>query len=103
MERTSLYNLLNMKRDKSIFKSVFITGSKSYEGLPIVDVEPYDQTFINAISTVNKYDDTIDRIMVAVYDYFNRDEVWMRVFTEDFGSIEILISEYSMKQAGLLK
>ena len=88
----TLYELKNMKAKNSIFKSVFITN-KIIEGYPVVEVEPYDQTFLNAINTINKYDNTVDRILKEVYKYFNNKTVWVRFYTE-YGHNEILLSEY---------
>lgn len=98
----SLYNLLGMKRKNSIMKSVFITDKKNYEGLPIVEVEAYDQTFLNATNTIKKYDNTVGRIMKEIYKYFNGGEVWLIVYTDNFGQSEILVNEFYMKQFGLL-
>lgn len=93
----TLYEKLNMKRKYSIFKSVFITGSITLEGYPLVEVEPYDDTFLNAINTSNKYDKVLDRIFKAVFDYYNQKDVWVAVYT-DRGHEEFLLSEYSMKK-----
>lgn len=41
----TLYEALGLKREKSIFKSVFITHKKTSEGFQIVEVEPFDDTF----------------------------------------------------------
>lgn len=94
----SFYDLLNMKGKNSIWKSVFVTGRKTYEGFPIVEVEAYDQTFLNAVKTVKKYDETLDRIIKKVYDYFNGEEVWLSVYTDEYGGIEILLNEYYMNE-----
>lgn len=94
----SLYSLLEMKSKNSIMKSVFITNKKAYDGLPIIEVEPYDQTFLNATNTINKYNDTVDRIIKKVHEYFNGVEVWINVYTDNHGSIELLINDYYMSQ-----
>ena len=94
----SFYDLLNMKGKNSIWKSVFVTGRKTYEGFPIVEVVAYDQTFLNAVKTVKKYDETLDRIIKKVYDYFNGEEVWLSVYTDEHGGIEILLNEYYMNE-----
>lgn len=90
----SLYELLGMKRKNSIFKSVFITNRRTHDGLPIVEVEPYDQTFLNAISTVKKYDDTTDRIIRKVYEYFKGGEIWLSIYTDEYGQDDILVNDY---------
>lgn len=88
----TLYELKNMKAKNSILKSVFITD-KIIEGYPVVEVEPYDQTFLNAINTISKYDNTVDRILKEVYKYFDKKTVWVNFYTE-YGHHEILLSEY---------
>lgn len=93
----TLYEKLNMKRKYSIFKSVFITGIKTFEGVPLVEVEPYDDTFINAINTDDKYENVTDRIFKAVFEYYNRQDVWIAVYT-DRGNFEDLLTEYTMKE-----
>lgn len=93
----SLYEKLNLKAKNSILKSVFITDRKTFEGYPIVEVEPYDNTFLNAIKTPSQYDNTLDRIIKKVWDYMNGEETWLAVYTE-YGHIEILLSDYYMKE-----
>ncbi len=88
----TLYELKNMKAKNSIFKSVFVTN-KIIEGYPVVEVEPYDQTFLNATNTIKKYDNTVDRILKEVYKYFDNKTVWINFYTE-YGHNEILLSEY---------
>ncbi len=102
MKNKSLYELLGMKSKNSIFKSVFITDRHTHEGYQIVEVEPYDNTFLNAIQSVSKYDKTTDKIMKKVYEYFNGQDVWLSMYTDEFGNDEILVNEYYMKQFGLL-
>ena len=98
MNNKSLYSLLGMKSKNSVFKSVFVTDSYTCENYRIIEVEPYDNTFLNAINTVNKYDNTIDRIVKKVYEYFNGQDVWLKVYTDNHGQIEILVNEFYMKQ-----
>lgn len=93
----SLYNLLEMKTKHSIFKSVFITGRKTLEGYPIVEVEPYDDTFLNAIKSVKKYDNTLDRIIEKVWKYMDGKETWLSVSTDEHGHIEILLNSSYIK------
>lgn len=96
----TLYDVLGMKSKKSIFKSVFITDKVTSEGYKIIEVEPYDQTFLNAISTVSKYDRTTDRIFKKIYETFGAD-MWVIICTE-YGQDEHLLSEYYMKEYGLI-
>lgn len=102
MTNSSLYNLLNMKSKNSIFKSVFVTNERTYDGLQIVVAEPYDNTFLNAVKSVSQYDKTVDKIMKKVYEYFNGQDVWLKVYTDEHGQNEILVCDYYMKQYGLL-
>lgn len=93
----SLYELLDMKAKNSIFKSVIITNEKTFEGYPLVEVEPYDQTFLNAIAYPKKYDETLSRIMKKVFNYFDNNDVWLSVYTE-YGHSDFLLSMYYMKE-----
>ena len=94
---TSLYNALNMKAKNSIYKSVFMHNEKTFEGYIIVEIEPYDETFLNAIATSRKYDLTLEKIMKKVYKYFNEKDVWLKVYSH-YGHHEYLLNEYYMKQ-----
>ena len=84
-----LYDILNMKAKNSIYRSVFITNRKTLEGYKIVEVEPYDDTFLRAINTVKKYDSTVDRVIKKVYDTVGT--CWI-IFYTDYGQIEILVN-----------
>lgn len=86
-----LYDILGLKRKNSIFKSVVVTNEKTYEGFRVVYVEPYDKTFLNATSTVKKYDDTIDRITDKLKEVYT-EPLWVVVDEDNFGHIEILIN-----------
>lgn len=92
----TLYELKNMKAKNSVLKSVFITN-ETFEGYPVVEVEPNDDTFLNAINTTRKYDNTVDRILKEVYKYFNNETVWVNFYTE-YGHNEILLSEYYVEK-----
>lgn len=94
---TSLYGALNMKAKNSIYKSVFMHNEKTFEGYTIVEVEPYDETFLNAIATPSKYDLTLEKIMKKVYKYFNENDVWLKVYTE-YGQQEFLLNDFYMKK-----
>lgn len=97
----SLYELLGMRAKNSIFKSVFVTDEYTREGYRIVEVEPYDDTFLNAISTISKFDKTTDRIFKKVYQYFKGDPVWISLYT-DVSSSEYLVNAFYMKEWGLI-
>lgn len=87
----TLYDVLGMKRKNSIFKSVFVTNEKTSEGFRIVEVEPYDDTFLNATTTVKKYDDTIDRIVAKLKEMYT-EPLWVVIDEDNFGHIEVLIN-----------
>ena len=89
----TLYEILNMNRKNSILKSVTITNSLTAEGYPIVEAEPYDDTFLNAISTIEKYDDAVDRIIEKARDYYNDKSFWLSVSTDNYGHIELLVTK----------
>ena len=101
MKNKSLYELLGMKAKNSIFKSVFVTEKRTFEGYKIVEVEAYDDTFLNAISTMAKYDKCTDRIFVKVYKYFKKnfpgEDAWIILYTE-YGQSEHLLSDFFMKE-----
>ena len=94
---STLYEKLNMKKKYSIFKSVFITGRNTFEGFPLVEVEPYDNTFLNAINTPDKYEKVLDRIFKAVFEYYNKKDVYVAVYTDTRGNSEFLLTEHTMK------
>ena len=89
----TLYEILNMNRKNSILKSVTITNSLTVEGYPIVEVEPYDNTFLNAINTIQKYDDAVDRIIEKARDYYNGKPFLLSVSTDNYGHLEILVTK----------
>ena len=78
----SLYDLLGMSAKNSIFKSVFVTDKYTSEGYRIIEVEPYDDTFLNAISTISKFDKTTDKIFKKVHHYFNGEPAWLSLYTD---------------------
>lgn len=53
----SLYELVGMKRKNSVLKSVFIDGSRTFEGYFNISVEAYDDTFLDA----TRYDSEKDK------------------------------------------
>lgn len=89
----TLYEILNMNHKNSILKSVTFTNTATEEGYPIVEVEPYDDTFLNAINTIKKYDDTIDRIIEKVRDYYNGKPFWLSISTDNYGHSEMLVTK----------
>ena len=91
----SLYEILGMKAKNSVFKSVFPQNRKTLEGYEIIEVEPYDDTFLNAVATKRKYDETENRIIKKVYENFG--ECWL-IFYTDYGQIEYLVNEYNVKK-----
>lgn len=90
----TLYNLKSMKQENSVLRSVFFTDRKTSEGYQIVEVEPYDQTFLNAVK--RDYDKMETYIMKEVYKFMDRD-VWL-IFYTDHGKREFLINDYYMKE-----
>lgn len=95
-QNKSLYDALEMKGENSIFKSVVITKEIA-EGYPVVEVEPYDDTFLNAIRYPSGYEKTVDKISKRVFEYFKGETVWVRFYTS-YGHRERLLSEFSMKE-----
>ena len=98
----SLYELLGMKAKHSIFKSVFVTDYFTSEGFRIIEVEPFDNTFLNASSTISKLDKTTDKIFKKVHQYFKGEPVWLCLYTDILHS-EYLINDFYMEQFGLLE
>lgn len=74
MEIISLYELLNSKAKKSIYKSVFL--NLTYDRKPYIMIEAYDDTFLNATKRKsatferinNKIIDNLDKINKHYYD-----------------------------------
>lgn len=68
MDKT-LYELLEMKAKKSIYKSVLVTN-KQLEGARIIEAEPFDQTGVNIIdgslSVRDKGIDKIEKILLTM-------------------------------------
>lgn len=93
MASRTLYDILNMKRKYSILKSVSICNTGTEEGYPIIEVEPYDDTFLNAISTVEKYDNTIDRIIDKLRDCYGDTPFWLSISTDNYGHTEMLVTK----------
>ena len=90
----TLYNLKGMKQKNSVLKSVFVTDRVTGEGYQIIEVEPYDQTFLNVID--RDYENTKTYIMKEVYKFMERD-TWL-IFYTDYGREEYLINDYYMKE-----
>lgn len=100
--RKTMYELKGMKAKNSIFRSVVVTDKRDYAGNRIIEVEPYDDTFLNAIKTPSKYDDTIDRILKSVYKMFQGETSNVTLYT-DYGHREIYVNDFWMTQYGLNK
>lgn len=92
----TLYEVKNMKGKNSIWKSVVLSDIR-YDNRPVVQVEPYDDTFLNAIATVKKYDKTVDRIIDKIWEYYKGEEVIIQFFTE-WGHMEIELSDFYMNE-----
>lgn len=82
----TLYSVLGLKSKNSIYKSVFITGKFSDRGLPIVEVEPWDNTFLNAVSTATKYSNTVDKIITKVVETIG--SACIVFYTDEWGTKE---------------
>lgn len=93
----TLYELLGMKAKNSIFKSVVVTDRFTNEGYRIVEAEPYDQTFLNAVKHPSLYDKTTSKIMLKLYEFFNKEACWLIVYTDEHGQDENLVSEFFLK------
>ena len=70
----TLNELLNIKRKNTVLKSVYVTN-KRFDGMLIVEVEPYDTTGFNAINTTpSRYEKAVKTISKAVRKYFDGKE-----------------------------
>lgn len=67
MEIISLYELLNSKAKKSIYKSVDL--NLTYDRKPYIMIEAYDDTFLNA---TKKKNDTFNRINNKIIDNLDK-------------------------------
>lgn len=69
----NLYELLGLKRKNSVLKSVVLADCLTVEGYPLVEVEAYDDTFLNATRTSNMADKTHEYIVSMLIK--NKDQV----------------------------
>ena len=91
MEIISLYELLNSKAKKSIYKSVDL--NLTYDRKPYIMIEAYDDTFLNA---TKKKSDTFNRINHKIID--NLDKI-LKHYSDNGIEIErdsITIIHYSL-------
>ena len=65
----SLYDLIGMKRKNSVLKSVFINKDKNTYSKCYIEVEAYDDTFINATRYPSGQDKVYDVITKAIIKY----------------------------------
>lgn len=98
--KKTMYELKGLKAKNSILKSVVVTDERDCFENRIIEVEPYDDTFLNAIKTPSKYDDTVDRILKSVYKMFPGETSNVAFYT-DYGHIEIYVNDFWMTQYGL--
>ena len=87
-ETISLYDLIGMKRNNSVLKSVFIykNKNKAYSKCSI-DIEAYDDTFTNATRYPSGQDKVYETITNAIIKY--QDEI--KAYIHDFSStIEVM-------------
>ena len=93
----TLNELLNVKRKNTVLKSVYVTN-KRFDGMLVVEIEPYDTTGFNAINTTpSRYEKAVETITKAVRKYFDgkEKEVWINIYSDVFGSNENI---YNIKQ-----
>lgn len=91
MEKISLYDLVGMKRKNSVLKSVFINSNKREAySLCSIDVEAYDDTFLNATKYPSLQDKTYDTITNAIIKYQDK----IKEYINDY-SDEIEVMHYS--------
>lgn len=76
MASPSLYEKLNIKKDDSIYKSVYIhSDDYTEEGYPVVEIEAHDGFFSDSIRTKSKYIKVRNQIMKKVYKYMKKVEL----------------------------
>ena len=93
----TLNELLNVKRKNTILKSVYVTN-KRFDGMLVVEVEPYDTTGFNAFNTTpSRYEKAVETITKAVRKYFDgkEREVWINIYSDVYGANENI---YKIKQ-----
>ena len=74
----TLYEILKIKRKESVLKSACIHGTYSFEGYPIIEIEAYDDTFLNSTQfpsgkdrTHEYFKKTIKQNANTIKSYFN--------------------------------
>ncbi|UJS29035.1 hypothetical protein L2Z53_11885 (plasmid) [Macrococcoides canis] len=106
MASPSLYEVLRIKKEDSIYKSVYIHAEDyTDEGYPVVEVEAYDGFFQDAIRTKYLYLKVRNQIMKKVYKYMKKqgvDDTWITFYTRH-GREDFLLHEEFMKENELIK
>ncbi|MGV2929341.1 hypothetical protein RW115_12140 [Macrococcus capreoli] len=105
MTSPSLYEILNIKKEDSVYKSVFIHEEDyTEEGYRIVEVEASDGFFQDAIRTKYMYLKVRNQIMKKVYKYMKKqgiDDTWITFYTK-YGREDFLLHEEFMKENELI-
>ncbi|WP_283589480.1 hypothetical protein [Staphylococcus nepalensis] len=100
----NLYKLMNYKRKNSILKSVNILSPKLNESFRIVEIEPYDQTGVNALDgTPAAYDraiETVKKALVTLEKRVTRRHNIYRVcvFSNTYGTFEFIFDPSTGKE-----
>lgn len=92
----SLYELLNMTREKSTLKSVFISD-KVFENCIIVNVEAYDDTGYNALNTTsyrfNQFCEYLDKTLLDNYSLIAARGLDIRVCIYSLHRVEYILTK----------
>lgn len=92
----SLYELLNMTREKSTLKSVFISN-EVFENCITVNVEAYDDTGYNALNTTpyrfNQFCEYLDKTIMNNYSLIAARGLDIRVCIYSLHRVEYILTK----------
>ena len=96
----SLYELLNMTREKSTLKSVFISN-KVFENCIIVNVEAYDDTGYNALNTTpyrfDQFCEYLDKTIMNNYSLIATRGLDIRVCIYSIYSVQYILTKTGVR------
>lgn len=84
----SLYEILQIKRKESLLKSAFIYGNYSFEGYPIIEIEAYDDTFLNSTQFPSGKDRTHEYFKKTIKQNANTIKSYFNLKTDTFYVID---------------
>lgn len=94
----SLYDLLNMTHKNSVLKSVFVHPTLDEDNNLIVEVETYDNTFLNVVNgSANRKDQVFEYINNTLIDNFNTIKDYTNLQINGFRVTHYSLFDYHME------